>query len=130
MFDVARHLPKGAHLHIHYNACLPPRVLLGIAAGMDRMFVTSDLPLLPDDDFTSFDRCELQFSILSPERERERPGDVFSPAYRPRETMSFARFLRDFPRDHPRADSPERWLEQKLLFDEQEAYGPLQTANG
>ncbi|PNY27610.1 Adenosine deaminase-like protein [Tolypocladium capitatum] len=124
LFDVARHMPKGAHLHIHYNACLPPRVLLDVAKGMDRMFVTSDLPLVADGDF---DKCEMQFSILSPGR--ETPGDLFSPGYQPRQTMRFADFLTAFPRHYGRATA-DQWLADKLMFHEEETYGLLQTAAG
>lgn len=127
LFDVARHMPKGAHLHIHYNACLPPRVLLDVAKGMDRMFVTSDLPLVADGDYVNFGKCEVQFSILSPDR--ERPGNLFSAGYQPRQTMRFADFLREFPRHYKRATA-DQWLADKLVFHEDEAYGVLQTAAG
>ena len=127
LFDVARHMPKGAHLHIHYNACLPPRVLLDIAKGMDRMFVTSDLPLIADGDGVNFDKCEMQFSILSPGK--EKPGNLFSAAYQPRQTMRFGEFLREFPRHYTRATA-DQWLADKLVFHEQEAHGVLQTAAG
>ncbi|KND88692.1 hypothetical protein TOPH_06733 [Tolypocladium ophioglossoides CBS 100239] len=127
LFDVARHMPKGAHLHIHFNACLPPHVLLGVAKGMDRMFVTSDLPLVADGDCVNFDKCEVQFSILSPDK--EKPGDLFSAGYQPRQTMRFAEFLRAFPRHYGRATA-DQWLADKLVFHEEEAYGLLQTAAG
>lgn len=127
LMDVARRLPKGGHLHVHFNACLPPRSLLDMAKGMDRMFVTSDVALVPDDDYASFHRCQLQFSIIGPGEERE--GDVFAPDYVPRSTMSFARFLEAFPRHYPHA-SPDDWLEKKLVFSPEEAYGPLQTSEG
>ncbi|KAG5984826.1 hypothetical protein E4U55_003044 [Claviceps digitariae] len=127
LFDLASHMPKGGHLHIHYNACLPPRVLLDIAKKMDRMFITSNLPLLPDNNFTNYDRCELQFSITSPGR--EDPGNLFSPDYRSRQTMRFDEFLRVFPNHYPYT-SPDSWLLEKLMFQEEEVHGVLQTAAG
>ncbi|PFH61293.1 hypothetical protein XA68_17710 [Ophiocordyceps unilateralis] len=127
LMHVSRHLPKGAHLHVHFNACLPPRVLLDMAKSMDRMFVTSDLALVPDDDYASFHRCQLQFTILGPGEESE--GDVFAPYYEPRTAMSFARFLTAFRQHYPYA-SPDRWLEEKLIFSAEEAYEPLQTSEG
>lgn len=129
LFDVAQHMPKGAHLHIHFNACLPPAVLLGIAKGMDRMFITSDLPLVEDKDCENFVRCEIQFSLLSVDREADAPGDLFSPEYKPRQTMRFDRFLEQFPRHYSAADA-ETWLLNKLVFSENEAHGLLQTAAG
>jgi adenosine deaminase CECR1 len=127
LFAVAKRMPKGAHLHIHFNACLLPHVLLDIAKGMSRMFITSDLPLVPDNDYINFDRCEIQFSILPPER--ERPGNLFAPDYEPRQTMKFTHFLDQFHREYSRADV-DSWLTNKLVFDEEEAHNWLQTVLG
>ncbi|KAG6034542.1 hypothetical protein E4U41_006502 [Claviceps citrina] len=127
LFDIASHMPKGGHLHVHYNACLPPSFLLDIAKTMDRMFVTSDLPLIPDNNFANYDSCELQFSITS--LDREDPGNLFSPDYRPRQTMRLDDFLRAFPKHHHRLGA-ESWLLEKLLFHEEEAHEMLQTAAG
>ncbi|KAF7561568.1 hypothetical protein G7046_g2566 [Stylonectria norvegica] len=127
LFNIARHMPKGAHLHIHFNACLMPQVLLDIAKGMDRMFVTSNIPLVPNNGFENFDKCEIQFSILSPEK--ESPGDMFNPAYEPRQTMKFKDFLRQFPHHFSQATADD-WLLDKLMFHEQEAHNSLQTASG
>jgi adenosine deaminase CECR1 len=125
---VARRMPKGAHLHIHFNACLLPHVLLDIAKGMDRMFITSDLPLLPDADFVNFDKCEIQFSILPPQK--ELPGNLFSRDYQPRQTMRYRDFLELFPQKYSTTVSPEQWLMGKLVFEEKEAHNSMQTASG
>jgi adenosine deaminase CECR1 len=127
LLDVACHMPKGAHLHIHFNACLSPSVLLDIAKGMDRMFITSDVPLISDNNYINFDRCEIQFSLRCVGR--EDPGDLFSPAYRPRQTMRFSEFLRRFPEHYGRATADE-WLRDKLVFHDEEAHNLLQTAAG
>lgn len=127
LFRVLQRMPKGTHLHIHYNACLPPATLLAIAKGMDRMYITSNLPLSSHDDFFSYDKCELQFSIRS--QDAEKPGNLFSPNYQPQQTMKFADFLNHFPRHYRRA-TVDDWLRQKLIFQEEEAHGMLQTAAG
>ncbi|OLN85255.1 Adenosine deaminase CECR1-A 1 [Colletotrichum chlorophyti] len=134
LLNVARKMPKGAHLHIHFNACLRPEVLLGIAKDMDRMFITSDLSLAPAagavtlrDAETALHRCEIQFSILSPEK--EDPGDIFDTAYVKRQTMKFSEFLRRFPKHHNGADAM-KWLTNKLVFHEDEAHNVLQTVQG
>ncbi|KAF5024085.1 hypothetical protein F66182_3829 [Fusarium sp. NRRL 66182] len=129
LFKVAQRMPKGGHLHIHFNACLAPQVLLNIAKDMDRMFITSDIPLVPDNNYTNFDRCEIQFLLLSPDK--ETPGDLFSPAYQPRQTMRFKEFLETFPGYYTKdSTSVDVWLLEKLMFHEQEAHNHLQTATG
>ncbi|OAA69081.1 adenosine deaminase [Cordyceps fumosorosea ARSEF 2679] len=129
LLDVAHRLPKGAHLHIHFNACLPPAVLLGIAKGMDRMFITSDLPLVKDNGRENYSKCEIQFSLLSVDKEDDAPGNLFSAGYKPRQTMKFAAFLELFSQHYPGVDA-EEWLVNKLVFSEKEAHGVLQTAAG
>ena len=127
LFDIAHRIPKGAHLHIHFNSCLQPRVLLDIAKNMDRMFITSDVPLVENNDFENFQMCEIQFSIMTPEK--ERPGNLFMPDYNPRDTMRFKDFLQLFAKHYPKA-SAEAWLTEKLEFQEDEAHQLAQTAEG
>jgi adenosine deaminase CECR1 len=127
MYRVARRLPKGAHLHIHFNACLPPSVLLNIAKSMDRMFISSDLPLVANRAFESYAKCEIQFCLLSPEK--ESPGNLFSADYQPRQTMKLQDFLQEFPR-HCDGRDGETWLQEKLVFQEEETHNSLQTAEG
>ncbi|KAM0454872.1 hypothetical protein ACHAPV_008245 [Trichoderma viride] len=139
LFKIASMLPKGAHLHNHFNACLPPHVLLDIAKGMDRMFIMSSLPLVckeqGENKFENFDMCEIQFSIKRPDQ--EDPGDLFSSSYQAWKTMKFADFLDRFSKYYTRADpgtndktKADKWLLNKLTFHEQETYDTLQTASG
>ncbi|CAK7268286.1 hypothetical protein SEPCBS57363_003018 [Sporothrix epigloea] len=131
VLQAARRAPKGAHLHIHYNACLKPRVLLNLAEKMDRMFITSDIPLALLDSSQpkteNFYLCEIQFAITSVEN--EKPGNLFSPTYQGQQHMPFREFLRQFPSDKMELTAMD-WLESKLVFSEQEAYDIPQTANG
>jgi adenosine deaminase CECR1 len=124
LFKVAKQMPKGGHLHIHFNSCLLPNVLLDIAKEMDRMFITSTIPLTSRD---SLRECEIQFFMLRPEK--EIPGNLFSSKYEKGSTMRFQDFLQEFPKrfDGQEAD---RWLESKIMFEESEAHNILQTAAG
>lgn len=124
LFKIAKKMPKGGHLHIHFNACLQPNVLLDIAKDMPRMFITSDLPLTKPDHFNT---CEIQFSIL-PE-ERENPGNLFDEGYHSRQTMRFQEFLANFPKETVGMDG-FKWLVEKLVFHADEAHGVHQTALG
>lgn len=124
VFRVAKKAPKGAHLHIHFNACLLPHVLLDIAAGMPQMYITSDVPLV---DQRSLTRARIQFSIMA---QAASTGDLFSAGYRDREgAMRFGEFLAAFPQRFAGRD-PMAWLRGRLVFAEEEAHGLLQTVGG
>lgn len=126
LFDIATRMPKGAHLHIHFNACLLPSVLIGIAKTMPRMYITSTEALLPDHDFRAFDKAEIQFSIVK--EGAEDYGDIFESTYDgKKKQMPFEEFMGKFRHPHATADE---WLAGKLMFQEQEAHGVLQTAHG
>ncbi|KAI1742962.1 hypothetical protein F4680DRAFT_457033 [Xylaria scruposa] len=60
LFQVARMVPKGAHLHLHFNSTLLPGVLLGYAKDMVNMYIWSDHQLLTDSDLRN---CKLEFSL-------------------------------------------------------------------
>ncbi|CAI4219986.1 unnamed protein product [Parascedosporium putredinis] len=104
LFRVAQKMPKGAHLHIHFNACLLPNVLLEIAKTMDH-------------------------PVLSLRPEQERPGNLFTSAYESRQTMRFQEFLSTFASNYPHA-SVDDWFKSKIVFDEEEAHNHLQTCAG
>ncbi|KKO96942.1 hypothetical protein THAR02_10950 [Trichoderma harzianum] len=133
LFEIASKMPKGAHLHIHFNACLPPNVLLGIATGMDRMFVSSTLPLIhkagDEDEYENFDKCEIQFSIMNQKRLDKKIGNLFSADYIRGHMMKFSDFRRQFPSHYTRA-AVDEWLLHKLMFEERETHHPFQTASG
>ncbi|KAK3350074.1 hypothetical protein B0T25DRAFT_549729 [Lasiosphaeria hispida] len=193
LFKICRAMPKGAHLHIHFNANLIPGVLINIAKKMDRMFISSDIPLLGTGDKEAFDRCKIQFSILNAKGVEEQGGErsIFDKAYDKRRPMRFDKFLEEFSKQYTATrgetkngdsseggettqagknssessattkvgkaslersettedgrnssekdaairvgkgtDTVDDWLYNKLVFGEEEAYNPLQTANG
>ncbi|KAI1420344.1 hypothetical protein F5Y12DRAFT_719663 [Xylaria sp. FL1777] len=68
LFQVARMVPKGAHLHLHFNSTLLPGVLLGYARDMTNMYIWSDHQLLEDSDFKN---CNLEFSLRNLEQVRK-----------------------------------------------------------
>jgi adenosine deaminase CECR1 len=67
LFHVAAMVPKGAHLHLHFNSTLLPGVLLGYAKDMPNMYIWSDHQLLGDSDFKN---CKLEFSLRNLEQVR------------------------------------------------------------
>lgn len=60
LLQIAEKMPKGAHLHIHFNATLLPQVLLEKAERMPNMYIWTNVPLMTKEDF---DLCEVQFSL-------------------------------------------------------------------
>jgi len=151
LFKIMRAMPKGAHLHIHFNANLLPNVLIDIAKRMSRMYITSDIPLVPGGDSDAFDRCKIQFNILSPEAVTSQGGEhsIFTPTYQARQPMPFNDFLDQFDEKYRLAHSRsvngdpsgktrtrrrdvgvDAWLKNKLVFGEEETHNHLQTADG
>ncbi|KAK3333728.1 hypothetical protein B0T19DRAFT_440462 [Cercophora scortea] len=154
VYNIAQKMPKGCHLHIHFNANLLPDVLINIGKTMPRMFISSDIPLVGDKNSYNFDRCKLQFNILSEARVQSVHGgrqSLFSPDYQPRRVMLFSEFCKDFAEHYRKAcpdgaddgvisdgvvcqkGSPvtvDSWLYNKVVFQEAEAHNLLQTADG
>ena len=60
LLRIAEKMPKGAHLHIHFNSTLLPHVLLEKAERMPNMYIWSTRPLVSKENF---DLSEIQFSL-------------------------------------------------------------------
>lgn len=128
LFALCRAMPKGAHLHIHFNANLQPDFLLDIAKGMHYMYAWSNIPLVQDEDFH---RCRIQFSIMSEEAVEEKgSGNVYDEKYQGGQVMSFYDFRDKYPERLGGKDGVDRWLQNKLVFQEEEAHNSLQTSEG
>jgi adenosine deaminase CECR1 len=128
LFALCRAMPKGAHLHIHFNANLLPNFLLDIAKDMEHMFIWSNIPL---EDVSALNRCRIQFSIMSQDTAKSRgDGNLFEKTYQSQQVMRYKDFRSQFLhhyRDHVDVDT---WLQTKLVFQEEEAHNMLQTAEG
>ena len=151
LFKVARKMPKGAHLHVHFNSCLPPKFLIQEARKLpDTMWICSSRPLINDTDFRN---CRIQFNVLSADgvaaankkldadQEISQPSDtnIFSANYLPMRWMKYQDFIlqfdwtdnRDEKERHYRGiDGVEDWLEKKMVFSDEEAHGVQQTSQG
>ncbi|KAJ4421365.1 hypothetical protein N0V85_000238 [Neurospora sp. IMI 360204] len=148
-------MPKGAHLHIHFNANLLPEVLLNIAKDQDYMYIMSDIPLISKD---AFERCHLKFSILSENNFKaawpEPRWDLFTESNKaddqnasgqPKHIMLYKEFRTKFVQNYTEAykgdekslskivrekDPVDEYLTRKIVFQADEAYSPHQTAKG
>ncbi|KAI1458779.1 Metallo-dependent hydrolase [Annulohypoxylon moriforme] len=61
LLKIARNMPKGAHLHLHFNSTLLPGFLLDIAKGMPNMYISSPTHKLRSK--SDFDHCEIVFTL-------------------------------------------------------------------
>ncbi|KXX77264.1 Adenosine deaminase CECR1 [Madurella mycetomatis] len=127
LFALCRAMPKGAHLHIHFNANLLPNFLLSIAKKMDHMFIWSNMSLAGD---TALDQCKIQFSIMSRETAESRgKGNLLDRGYEGQRVMRFKDFIAEWKRHNHDVDV-DVWLQNKLVFQEEEAHNMFQTAEG
>lgn len=147
LYRIARKMPKGAHLHIHFNANLEPGFLIDVAKTMENMYISSDIPLVQassSNDYTNFDRCRIQFNLRKLEIQGENRGNLFDRDYEARQFMPFSAFREEFERRYPtylkafegrfpsykEGSLADKWLCSKLVFDEEEAHNRLQTSEG
>lgn len=141
LYKLAYKAPKGAHLHIHFNSCLGPNVLLDIAAEAavkDNMYISTDLQGAMTK--ANLNSAKVQFHFLATNQDKVK--SLFDPAYRGRklptdpietyDKMLFQRFLAEFkskvgidafPKSMHgfigKSDSKAvamMWLQQKLVF--------------
>jgi adenosine deaminase CECR1 len=75
LFNISKEVPKGAILHLHYNAELNPERLLIEARKMPNMYVWSIRPLLSQKDL---DETEMQFKIMPADT---KSNNIFSGQY-------------------------------------------------
>ncbi|EJT80143.1 hypothetical protein GGTG_00147 [Gaeumannomyces tritici R3-111a-1] len=157
IFRVARKMPKGAHLHVHFNSCLEATFLLNLAKDQEKMDIGSNTALMNTGDL---EECEIQFTIRgelggrsggprkglkrawtrkfigNPPKppvlvnlfDKERFDQSEEPADKIR-WMSYKDFRDEFPHKFPGRDL-DAWLEGKLVYNAEEAHGVHQTAEG
>ncbi|CAO2655326.1 Nn.00g103900.m01.CDS01 [Neocucurbitaria sp. VM-36] len=64
LYEIAKLVPKGGLLHLHFNAELHPERLLEQARDMETMYIRAITPILSQEDL---DRTEIAFSVLDPD---------------------------------------------------------------
>ncbi|KAL0257192.1 hypothetical protein SLS55_008002 [Diplodia seriata] len=126
IFAIAARAPKGALLHCHFDAMLPPEHLLADAQRNPHMCVRTDAPLT----HAAFFAAALPTFAVLPAADLALAHDnvsVFSPAYVAGSWMPYTRFLQEFPGGRAEA---ERWLRGKIVLRAERAYAPEQTVDG
>lgn len=136
IFEISRKAPKGAELHLHFNAELHPVELLNRAEALETMFIRSTQPLVAD---ANFETTEIVFSVLPKPEEGAPVPDIFSSEYNPDVKqnqcwMPWRKFRYQFCRnkycEKNNFRSTEDWIMKKLVLSEDEVYGKDQTVNG
>nr|POF08201.1 adenosine deaminase cecr1 [Quercus suber] len=146
IFAMAQELPKGSHLHLHFNSEIQPELLLPHARNLTSTFyIRSTIPLINDEDFAN---AEIVFNVLPADTKH---ADIFTPSYNPDwkppgnaqgpSWMLWEEFRSRFPShvevpstsedniDHD-LDLPERWARAKMVVDPNTAYDATNTHNG
>lgn len=144
VFNIACKMPKGAHLHLHFNSELPPERLLPHARQRNMentMCIRSTRPLLEPVDF---EEAEIVFDVKPVTTQK---GDIFSASYNSnwkdpesRSWMLWSDFRQHFPdnvtiengvkADAELVDDAERWVREKMITTLRRAYHDRQTLNG
>jgi adenosine deaminase CECR1 len=129
VYRMAQRMPKGMHLHLHFNAELAPDELIERAITLECMFVRSTRPLVREEDYAE---SEIVFSVLPLST---TTVDIFSSNYNGEfraagstPWMRWSTFREEFQKR--RGEPVENWIRGKLILTEAEVYGIEQTTNG
>ena len=63
LLQIAKKMPKGAHLHIHFNSCLPAKFLIKQGRVIEAMYIRSSLPLTTLQNWTD---SRISFMVMTP----------------------------------------------------------------
>ncbi|CAK4030588.1 Adenosine deaminase CECR1-A [Lecanosticta acicola] len=145
IFRIASQMPKGAHLHLHFNSEIPPEKLLPYARRpemAETMCIRCDRPLCSPMDFT---QAEIVFDVKDSGTTK---ANIFSPDYSPKfkepestPWMRWSDFRRQFPKEKAQVgniygsceelvDEAEYWVREKMIITQEKAYHDRQTTNG
>ncbi|RPB02991.1 Metallo-dependent hydrolase [Choiromyces venosus 120613-1] len=124
LMKISKQMPKGAHLHCHFNTCLHPSFLIRQAREIKSMFIRSSVALVRPEDFAC---AAISFAVMSPDTPI---SDIFDPGYTPLEWALYPEFLERFPSEMVDGVDAESWLANKMVISEQEAHDIHQTTDG
>ncbi|ODH37033.1 hypothetical protein ACO22_02675 [Paracoccidioides brasiliensis] len=122
LMRAAQRLPKGAHLHCHFNTVLHPSFLVSQARNIKCMFIRSSLSL--NTQLDNFKNAAITFSIL---QDSTKGMNIFDSNYKPLSWMRYSQFLQKFPGGWRKA---EEWLANKCMMSAEDAHAMEQTTDG
>lgn len=125
LFRIAQEMPKGAHLHCHFNSCLPPHFLISQARDVKAMWIKSTISLSTEQGMKD---AEIAFQVQEPPQVQNarvpapavlvREGDLFDAKYEGGAWMRYSEFLTACGG----YEIAERWLVSKMLLSEDEVH--------
>jgi adenosine deaminase CECR1 len=144
LMSVAKRMPKGAHLHVHFNSCLPAEFLIQHARDIDAMYIRSTLPLTTQANIT---HSRISFMVLTSHEathiqdthDTEKHvslGNIFHGDYVSNSWMPYKQFQNEFKlideknQILSKTEGAESWLATKLQISEEEAHNSYQTCRG
>lgn len=144
VFAIAKQMPKGSHLHLHFNSEIPAEHLFPHARKLtENMYIRSTRRLHSEEDFRE---CEIVFNVFESEKPKSDPfsaeynADVKAEGNSP--WMLWARFREQFPQVAPTSlvssysdgadglDLAEQWARDKMIITGDRTYDGHQTHNG
>lgn len=142
IYQIAKRIPKGCHLHVHMNSELPIECLLcNIRRLPQTMFIKSSRRLVDPEDFSI---AEILFDVFPEDHPQVDifTAKEFNPGTCADENdswMKWAVFRQSFPggsalsdteTNNTRLDAAELWISSKITFNADRAYNTMQTLNG
>lgn len=143
-FAIAKRMPKGSHLHLHFNSEIPAEHLFPHARKLTgTMFIRSTRALNSEEGFRT---CEIVFNVFEADKQTsdifssEYNGDIKADGNSP--WMLWSLFREQFPQIAPSSvispyeactdglDLAEQWARQKMVISPTRAYHDHQTHNG
>ncbi|KAF2104409.1 Metallo-dependent hydrolase [Rhizodiscina lignyota] len=132
VYEMAQLMPKGAHLHIHFNSEFHPAVLLAEAKNKvpDTLFIRSTRPLTSRESLDDLN-SEMVFNVLP----KDTPAaDIFSDKYNPdakdktnNPWIKWSAFSEALKTKYD-VDADD-WIMTKMVLGEEDVYGIRQTTN-
>lgn len=111
LYQIAKIVPKGALLHLHFNAELHPELLLVRAREMENMYIRSIIPITEEEHLG---QTEMVFNVVDPGTVNRgvnifsasypkltNPRDVKNPAYLKTVWMPWKKFRKEFEKKFP-----------------------------
>ncbi|KAJ5609943.1 hypothetical protein N7510_006662 [Penicillium lagena] len=122
LMRIARRAPKGALLHCHFDAMLPPETMIPVAQEMHNMHIRCTVPLATP---CSFVEALPEMRLLTQtEAAAMSHVNIFHEDYSLETWMPYRNFRQQFPTGEQAAD---KWLVSKILLQKHDAYSPERT---